>query len=219
MHFAEIKNIDVREFQRVTDLMSQFNSQRTDSSYEQIWRVQHDSVYSVGRHYDDTIPNRINGVPVQKCNRAGKMIYHGPGQVILYLLLDLNRTGLKPRQLVRLSEKVLIDFFDIHGVRARTDLEKPGIYIEDRKVAFVAYNISGQLTSHGLCLNHNVDTANFSFISTCGNSSSVITNCLNEGLSISYNDSVELLTSLVCYNFQLFSTHTMSRYSTSREGK
>jgi len=149
--------------------MREFTLARDDSTRDEIWLLEHPPVYTAGiagkaEHW----PRVDNGIPVQRIDRGGQITYHGPGQLIAYLLLDLRRRGLSVRPLVRHMEQAVINTLAGYGITAHGRPEAPGVYVGDAKSAALGLRVRNGCCYHGLALNVDVDLAPFRAINPCG---------------------------------------------------
>ena len=149
--------------------MRDFTLARTASTPDELWLVEHPPVYTVGiagrpEHW----PRTDNGIPVVRTDRGGQITYHGPGQLVAYLLLDLRRRGLTIRPLVRLMEQAVIDLLAGYGIAAHGRAQAPGVYVGAAKIAALGLRIKNGCCYHGLALNVDVDLAPFLAINPCG---------------------------------------------------
>jgi lipoyl(octanoyl) transferase len=148
--------------------MKSFTTQRDADTRDEIWLVQHPPVYTQGQagkpeHLLHTTPT-----PVVKIDRGGQITYHGPGQIVMYLLLDLRRWGLNVRQLVRLMEQSVIDLLASYGVAAQGRADAPGVYVGNAKIAALGLKIRNGCCYHGLSFNVDMDLSPFDYINPCG---------------------------------------------------
>ena len=140
---------------------------------DELWLLQHEPVYTLGlaarsqRRLLPT-PSTIGGIPVIRSDRGGQITHHGPGQMILYALLDLARLGLGPRLLVGALEQAVVDLLADFSLTASAGSPGPGIYVEGAKIASLGLRISRGRSFHGLALNVDVDLAPFAAIDPCG---------------------------------------------------
>jgi lipoyl(octanoyl) transferase len=149
--------------------MRDFTLARTANTPDELWLVEHPPVYTVGiagrpEHW----PRTDNGIPVVRTDRGGQITYHGPGQLVAYLLLDLRRRGLTIRPLVRLMEQAVIDLLAGYGIAAHGRAQAPGVYVGEAKIAALGLRIKNGCCYHGLALNVDVDLAPFLAINPCG---------------------------------------------------
>jgi len=171
---GQARETRVRELGRVDydhswRAMQSFVATRTKTTEDELWVVEHPPVYTMGLagHRPD-LPRDLNGIALVKTDRGGKITYHGPGQVVIYLLLDLSRRGLSVRPLVRLMEQAVIDLLGSYGVAAEGRVDAPGVYVQGSKVAALGLRIKNGCSYHGLAFNASMDLALFRAIDPCG---------------------------------------------------
>jgi lipoyl(octanoyl) transferase len=149
--------------------MQQFTASRTADTPDEIWLVQHPPVYTLGvAGREEHLPRSDNGIPVIKTDRGGQITYHGPGQIIVYLLLDLQQRRLTVRPLVRLMEQAVVNLLAEYGIAASGRTEAPGVYVGDAKIAALGLRIKRGCCYHGLALNVDMDLGPFRAIDPCG---------------------------------------------------
>jgi len=142
---------------------------RTADEPDQLWLLQHTPVYTLGLAARAAhLPRTANQIPVVKSDRGGQITYHGPGQIIVYTLVDLRRLGIGVRQLVRRLEQSVIDLLKQYKVAARGSEQAPGVYVSDAKIAALGLRIRNGCSYHGLSLNVDMDLAPFADIDPCG---------------------------------------------------
>jgi lipoyl(octanoyl) transferase len=149
--------------------MQDFTAQRDNATADQIWLLQHPPVYTVGiAGRPEHLPRTDNGIPVIRVDRGGQVTYHGPGQIVAYLLLDMRRRSLGVRPLVRLMEQAVINLLAAYHITARGRVDAPGVYVDDAKVAALGLRIKRGCCYHGLALNVDMDLEPFRAIDPCG---------------------------------------------------
>jgi lipoyl(octanoyl) transferase len=149
--------------------MQDFTSHRTSGTADEIWLLQHPPVYTLGvAGRPEHLPRIANGIPVVRVDRGGQITYHGPGQLVAYLLLDLRRRGLSVRPLVRMMEQAVIDLLAGYGIAAHGRNEAPGAYVGNAKIAALGLRIRNGCCYHGLALNVDMDLSPFHAINPCG---------------------------------------------------
>ena len=148
--------------------MQDFTTQRDASTPDELWLVEHPPVYTLGQAGKAEHLLHVTDIPLVKIDRGGQITYHGPGQVVGYLLLDLHRRGLKVREMVNLIEQALIDCIADYGLDARRKDGAPGVYIDDAKVAALGLRVKNGCSYHGLSLNVDMDLTPFTWINPCG---------------------------------------------------
>ena len=145
------------------EAMRRFTRERDEGTVDELWLLEHAPVYTLGQ---GAAPVRVaNGIPVIAADRGGEITYHGPGQVVLYTLIDLARRGMKVKPFVRLLEQAVIDLL---GSKAMRRPGAPGVYVEGAKVAALGIRVTRGRAYHGLALNVDMDLAPFSAIDPCG---------------------------------------------------
>jgi lipoyl(octanoyl) transferase len=148
--------------------MQEFTSSRDASTEDELWLVQHPPVYTLGQAGKPEHLLQATEIPMVKIDRGGQITYHGPGQVVAYLLLDLHRRHLKVREMVNLLEQSLIDCIADYGLTAERKDGAPGVYIAGEKVAALGLRVRNGCTYHGLSLNVDMDLTPFTWINPCG---------------------------------------------------
>lgn len=170
--------------------MQDFTAQRTAGSPDELWLLEHPPVYTLGiAGRAEHLPRVANGIPLVKTDRGGQITYHGPGQIVIYALLDLRRRGLAVRPLVRLMENAVIDLLAAYDIAAAGRLEAPGVYVNGAKVAALGLRIRDGRCYHGLAFNVDMDLSPFHVIDPCGYSGLAVTQARDLGIP----DSQELL--------------------------
>jgi lipoyl(octanoyl) transferase len=166
-------NLHIKHLGRVDDpstlqALQDITRQRTAETPDEIWIVEHDPVFTLGQAgKPEHLLNDI-GIPVVKIDRGGQITYHGPGQVVIYLLLDLSRLKIKVRELVTSIEQAVIDFLAVYGLTAERRSGAPGVYVGDAKIAALGLKIKNGCSYHGLSLNVDMDLSPFAAINPCG---------------------------------------------------
>ena len=160
--------LGLAEYQSIWQAMKQFTAARNAHTRDEIWLLQHTPVYTQGLAGKPEHLLRTNDIPVIKIDRGGQITYHGPGQIIAYLLLDLRRWKLNVRELVRLMEQAVINLLAQYGVEAHGRDDAPGVYVDDAKIASLGLKIKNGCCYHGIAFNVDMELAPFSFINPCG---------------------------------------------------
>ena len=147
--------------------MQDFTAQRDAATPDELWLVEHPPVYTLGQAGKAEHLLHVTDIPLVSIDRGGQITYHGPGQVVGYLLLDLHRRGLKVLEMVNLIEQALIDCIADYGLDARRKDGAPGVYIDDAKVAALGLRVKNGCSYHGLSLNVDMDLTPFTWINPC----------------------------------------------------
>ncbi len=153
------------------EAMRRFTLQRNEHTEDEIWLLEHDPVYTLGQagRLEHLLPAGQNsGIPVIKTDRGGQITYHGPGQLVAYLLLDIRRRGLKVKALVSLMEQAVMACLAEYGLLAERRAGAPGVYIAGAKIAALGLRIRSGCSYHGLSLNIDTDLRPFHWINPCG---------------------------------------------------
>jgi lipoyl(octanoyl) transferase len=177
IRIRELGSVDYRS---ALQEMKQFTSARSDKTQDQIWLLEHPAVYTLGQGAEEVAVS--NGIPVVRSDRGGDITYHGPGQVVLYALIDLARRGIKVKQFVAMLEQSVIDLI---GPRAERKAGAPGVYVDGAKVAALGIRVSRGRAYHGLALNVDMDLSPFSAIDPCGYPGLQVTQMKDLGFSLS----------------------------------
>lgn len=155
------------DYQNTLQAMQAFTQSRTSQTPDEIWLTEHDAVYTLGLNRRNIrLPK--NNIPVVLVDRGGKITYHGPGQVVIYLLIDLKRRNMNVRQLVNIMETSIIELLADYQVRAVAKNDAPGVYVDDRKIASLGLRLKNNCCYHGLSLNVDMDLSPFETIDPCG---------------------------------------------------
>ena len=164
-----IRRLGQTEYASTWENMKQFTLSRTRTDADQLWLLQHPPVYTLGLAARSThLPRATTPIPVIKTDRGGQITYHGPGQIVIYTLVDFRRLGIGVRQLVRRLEQSVIDLLAQYGIDANGREQAPGVYVGDAKIAALGLRIRNGCSYHGLSLNVDMDLAPFADIDPCG---------------------------------------------------
>lgn len=162
------RDLGVSDYQTIWDDMRAYTQARDNSSPDQIWYLQHPPVYTLGlngKHHH--LLNKTD-IPVIPVDRGGQITYHGPGQLVAYLLIDLNRLNIGVKDLVTGIEQAIINYLLELGIHAKRKAGAPGIYVNDAKIAALGLRVKKGRSYHGLSLNIDMDLSPFSDINPCG---------------------------------------------------
>lgn len=148
--------------------MQHFTDTRTPDTTDEIWLLEHPPVFTLGLNGKPEHILDAGDIPVVQCDRGGQVTYHGPGQLIAYLLLDMRRHELGVKALVSMIEQAVINLLEEYKIHGQRREGAPGIYVEDAKIAALGLRIRKGCSYHGLSLNVDMDLAPFSRINPCG---------------------------------------------------
>jgi len=163
--------------------MQDFTAQRTADSADEIWLLEHPPVFTLGQAGKREHVLADIGIPVVMIDRGGQVTYHGPGQVVVYLMLDLRRRGYGVKELVRRLEQAVIDLLGAHGVAAERLAGAPGVYAHGAKIAALGLRIRNGCSYHGLALNVDMDLAPYAAINPCGYEGMAVTRTRDLGIA------------------------------------
>jgi lipoyl(octanoyl) transferase len=171
------------EYEPTWRAMQAYTDRRAPDTADEIWVLEHPPVYTLGvAGRAQHLPRVANGIPVIRTDRGGQITYHGPGQAVIYLLLDLRRRGLTVKPLVRLMEQAVIDWLGGRGIAAEGRPDAPGVYVNGAKIAALGLRIRNGCSYHGLAFNVSMDLAPFHAIDPCGYSGLEVTQARDLGL-------------------------------------
>ncbi len=171
------------EYRPTWEAMQQFTKERGAETRDEIWLVQHPPTYTQGLAGLPEHLLRHTDIPVIKIDRGGQITYHGPGQIVAYLLLDLRRLKINVRELVTLMEQSVIDLLAEYGISAKARADAPGVYVDDAKIASLGLKIRHGCCYHGLALNVDMNTTPFASINPCGYAGLKVTQCVELGIT------------------------------------
>ena len=164
-----VRRLGLVNYDATLHRMRDFTMERTAETPDELWQVEHPPTYTLGvAAKPEHLPRVDNGIPVVKTDRGGQITYHGPGQVVIYTLLDLRRRNLGVRALVRKLEQAVIELLKAYRIEAEGREDAPGVYVAGAKVAALGLRIRNGCCYHGLSLNVDMDLSPFDAINPCG---------------------------------------------------
>jgi lipoyl(octanoyl) transferase len=166
---TRIETFGLAPYEDVAARMRAFTEQRLADTPDELWVVEHPPVYTLGQGAQEKFgPKVANGIPVVRSERGGEITYHGPGQAVVYTLVDLQRRGRKVKEFVRLLEQGIIDLLGAFGVLADRRPGAPGVYVGEAKIAALGIRVTRGRAWHGVALNVDMDLSPFLAIDPCG---------------------------------------------------
>ncbi|MDD5274177.1 MAG: lipoyl(octanoyl) transferase LipB [Methylovulum sp.] len=162
--------------------MQDFTVQRSPDTADELWVVEHPPVYTLGLSGKREHLLNIGDIPVVHSDRGGQVTYHGPGQLVIYTLLDIKRLKINIRELVDLLENTMIATLADYGISAQARAEAPGVYVQGKKIGSIGLRIKNHCSYHGLSLNNAMDLRPFSHINPCGYSGLEMTQLADLGV-------------------------------------
>jgi lipoyl(octanoyl) transferase len=163
-----IRDLGLVDYTSTWQRMQQFTDQRDDNTFDEIWLLEHPPVFTQGQAGKAEHLLFPGDIPVVQVDRGGQVTYHGPGQLVAYVLLNIKRRNLGVRQLVNLIEQSIIATLAQNDVEAYAKADAPGVYVDEKKVASLGLRVRKGCTFHGLALNVDMDLSPFSRINPCG---------------------------------------------------
>lgn len=192
-----IKRLGRRDYTSVWREMQAFTSARSVTTLDELWLTEHFPVYTQGLNRKGARPPLRDDIPLVHTDRGGKITYHGPGQMVLYVLLDLKRRSLGIRQLVDRMEGVVIALLAEENIAAQGRPDAPGVYVEAGKIASLGLRLKNGSCYHGLSLNVDMDLTPFAAIDPCGYAGQAVTQTRDLGV----RDNVEQLSARLVAKF------------------
>ena len=187
-HPFSIKHLGCSDYLATWQAMQAYTAQRDATSPDELWLTEHAPVYTLGLNRRDARPPLRSDIPLVAVDRGGKITYHGPGQVVLYVLVDLQRRGWNVRQLVSLMEQSVVSLLAQHGIAAHARADAPGVYVGAAKIASLGLRIKHGRSYHGLALNVEMDLSPFDAIDPCGYRGLQVTQLCDLGITMSAAD-------------------------------
>ncbi|MFV1982164.1 MAG: lipoyl(octanoyl) transferase LipB [Thiohalomonadales bacterium] len=194
MHHSVIPKINIQQlgkqpYELIVQHMQEFTANRQFDSLDEIWVTEHDPVFTLG--FNGKIDHIIakSNIPVIRTDRGGQVTYHAPGQIVIYLLIDIKRREMGIRNLVRLIEQAIIDLLYDYTISAHGDVKAPGVYVKNRKIAALGLRVKQKGTYHGLALNVDMDLTPYQYINPCGVENAEITQLCDLGVT----DNIKLI--------------------------
>ena len=179
-----LRRLGRRAYETVFDAMRAFTEARHADTLDELWQVEHPPVFTQGLAGKAEHLLTPGDIPVIQVDRGGQVTYHGPGQVVIYCLLDVRRLGLSVRGLVTALEQAVIELLAAHGITAQARPDAPGVYIDDAKVASLGLRLRQGRSYHGLSLNVDMDLEPFTRINPCGYPGLRVTQLRDLGVSL-----------------------------------
>jgi len=180
-----IRHLGQVDYETAWHDMQVFTQDRDSNTPDELWFLEHPPVFTLGRNGKLEHLHSTGGIPVLNVDRGGQVTYHGPGQLLVYTLLNISRRQLGVQSLVRLLEQAVIDLCADHGIDAHRREKAPGIYVDERKLAALGLRIRKGCSFHGLSLNIDMDLTPFSMIDPCGYRDMEVTQLRNLGIDAS----------------------------------
>lgn len=163
--------------------MQDFTRQRTEDTPDELWLLEHEPVFTLGRNGKHEHVLNSGDIPVIPVDRGGQVTYHGPGQLVVYVLVDIRRKDVGVRELVMQLEQSVVDYLAAYGIAAQGNRDAPGVYVGGKKIAALGLRVSRGKAYHGLSFNVDPDLTAFQRINPCGYAGLEVTSCRALGLA------------------------------------
>lgn len=201
-----IKYLGLTEYQKSWDAMK--NHIEKQPNTDELWVTEHPSIYTTGLNKKDhVLPN--NDIPHLFVDRGGKITYHGPGQLIIYTLINLKKNNLTIRQLISILEESVISFLSNHKIDASSKKDAPGVYVNKKKIASIGLRIKKDYTYHGLSFNINMNLKPFLEINPCGFNDLKMAQLADLNIKSDLKDTAKLILPIIQKKFkQHYEKHT-----------
>jgi lipoyl(octanoyl) transferase len=164
----KIKYLGRQDFLVTWQAMYDFTQNRNEHTENELWVLEHLAVFTQGQAGKPEHILNAHDIPVIQTDRGGQVTYHGPGQLIVYVLFDLKRAKMNVRQLVTHLEQAIIRFLAMQHIQAHSDCTRPGVYIGEEKIASIGLRVKKGCSFHGISFNVDMDLTPFSYINPCG---------------------------------------------------
>ena len=184
----KIRRLGRVEYAPVWREMQSFTETRSAETSDELWFLEHLPVFTMGRNARPEHLLATGDIPVMHTDRGGQVTYHGPGQLLAYTLLDIQRRQLGVQSLVNTLEQAVINLLSDYGIQAARRSKAPGVYVDERKIAALGLRVRKGCSFHGLSLNVDMDLAPFSMINPCGIQDLEVTRMSDLGIGISVDE-------------------------------
>jgi len=180
-----IRNLDIQPYESIWQDMQRFTQNRDAQTADEIWITEHPPVYTLGLNGKREHLLNTGTIPVINSDRGGQVTYHGPGQLIIYTLIDIKRLNLGIRSLVTMLEQAMIFALAQYNITAVARCDAPGVYVDGKKIGSIGLRIKRNCSYHGLSINNHMDLSPFDHINTCGYSGLEVTQLADLGATVS----------------------------------
>jgi lipoyl(octanoyl) transferase len=184
---VQMRDLGMRDYKRVWEAMKAFNEARSVDTRDEVWWVQHPPVYTQGLNCNMSTLT-ASDIPVIATDRGGQITYHGPGQLVVYPLLDIKRRARGIKWLVNLLEQLIIDYLTIHDIQGERKTGAPGVYVRGKKIAALGLRVRRGASYHGLSFNVDMDLAPYANIDPCGFEGLEVTQLKDLGVRLSISE-------------------------------
>lgn len=204
---VRVRHLGLVDYQQTFDAMRRFTEQRTAETPDEIWLLQHPPVFTQGMNGKPEHLIAPGDIPVVQVDRGGQVTYHGPGQLVAYLLIDLRRRKLGVRQVVSAMEQAVIALLRDYGLESVARQDAPGVYVNGDKVASLGLRVRRNGSYHGLSLNVDMELEPFSRINPCGYQGLGVTQLRTQGIADSLDTVADKLLAHLSRQLGINETH------------
>lgn len=201
----------IQAYQPIWRAMQHFNANRNEATTDEIWLLEHEPVFTQGQAGKAEHILDAHQIPIVQTDRGGQVTYHGPGQLMIYTLLDVKRLGLNTRSLVTTLENLIVAFLADLNINAQSNPNAPGVYVDGAKICSIGLRLRKHCCFHGLAFNVNMDLTPFSYINPCGFKNLRMSQIKDFHPRIAVNDVIE---KLIPYFSQYFGYNQTSIFQT-----
>jgi len=198
VHTLLVKHLGRVEYEPTWRAMQQFTESREQGSTSEAWIVEHPPLFTQGQAGKPEHLLAVHEIPVVQSDRGGQVTYHGPGQVVIYLLLNLRDTGMGIRGLVTAIEDSIIAMLADHNIDAESRRDAPGVYVDEAKIAALGLRVKRGFTYHGLSFNLDMDLSPFQQINPSVYQRLAVTQGVELGLSLSFDQAAKAILEQLC---------------------
>ena len=199
------QDLGTTDYSSTLSAMKAFAKNRTAESLDELWCTEHPATFTVGLSLNKTLLDcQLKKIPVVKSDRGGDITFHGPGQIVMYFLFNIRRANLSVREMVIRLEQSVLDLLSDYNVSATGDRERPGVYVNGKKIAALGLKVSRGTTYHGMALNVDMDLSPFSVIDPCGYKDLEVTQLRDLGINKSRGSVSQdwLKKIMACFNYE-----------------
>lgn len=189
-----VRDLGLQDYEPIWKAMQNFTAERDESTADELWCLEHPAIFTMGLNGKNKHLLSVNDIPVINIDRGGQVTYHGPGQLVIYTLIDLARKKIGVKELVYAIEQSIIQLLKNYGIDAQGKENAPGVYVDGAKIAALGLRIKKNKSYHGLSLNIDMDLSPFKQINPCGYENLAVTQIKD---FIAKNDFEKIKTDLI----------------------
>lgn len=202
-----VRQLGKQDYEPIWRKMQNFTANRDATTEDEIWLLEHEPVFTQGMNGKPEHILNKNTIPVVEIDRGGQVTYHGPGQLIVYCLIDLKRKKFGIRQMVTALEEAVISLLKDEGIDAVARKDAPGVYVDDAKISALGLRVKRGCSYHGLSLNIDMDLSPFKQINPCGYEDLEVTQIKDLGINDSLSTVEQKLLNKICQQFSIEEIH------------